>query len=554
MNICTLVKSCKKEEFLWAKVLRDHPSDIFIYYGDKRIKKNHIYGSNIILNCDDTWRGLTDKNKELWSYVSCCEDLLNYSHFYIIDLPEAVFNGKLVYAELRKIESYFNSSNEINIDNLSINDCDYLSHKILNRNSNAWGATYSTSYYHFGKLQENDSLARTPIDGQKILFCPGSGTMFSRKSFKEISHFISDDENQEFIQSFHGGIHEDILSGHILKTQKIFPSIFPLDLCLDNFDLLFPNTKSRLMDLLEKKDESSFSKYVTILKDNYDKKGSDSYATNLKKSLNLLKLLDQIDIPKESIDYCYLELHIMILKDDYREFKNKIYSMIKKNSLQNQIYFSNLADLSRSVSKKNNQNFYEPILSLLDKFFPEFNFRFKLKIDLFKAKDDLNSIYKLVKELDDYKSADNEIYKLYGLGILIDGNYYKPLKKLINAKHDSYLLQITKVKYLLAKNDLKKAIMLFKSLKPMNKVQKIIKYRLEYQIAKRKNDTSLCFDIIFRLNEGNVMEENLKASIIKYLCRKGFADKCSDHMGFAHNTPNISSAKKIFNRKIKSIS
>lgn len=561
MNICTLVKSCKKEKKLWDNIFRNHPTKIYIYYGDKDIEENQISNKNIILKCDDSWQGLREKNIELWRFISSSRDLNEFTHYFIIDFPESLYHATEIYSILRKIEDSFCSEKNKNKKHyflnknvnprykdfhvISINDCHYLS-DVAFASYEANNFDFRTSYYHIGKTSKENPLSSVPIDGPVITFTPGSGTLFSNKSIQKISSFVLDKNNSDFLDTFYGGIHEDILSGYILASFDIYPSIFPFNINMRNFDNNFPELKKKFIDLFEKNEQSQLDEYIYIFKENYIGKGKYNYINDQTRTKKLLKLFNKIGISKFSIDSFTLQLIILIQNEDSKKFKLLVQRIINQDNKKIIGFNENIMILGSSIFSNNLINFYRPLLQLIDTYFPEYNFKYYLKAEIFKEEENFKGMYEVLEILDEIKNHDAEIYKFRILNYLVQNDFNKSLITFFNSKYDLFYSKGVIIDFYIKNKDFIKALENYNKLKPISKAEHLEKQRMSLALSRATNNPNLCIDALRTISATDERSEKIKAEIIIYLCRTGYAKFCEDHLIFSTNQFCINLCKSLY--------
>lgn len=561
MNICTLVKSCKKEKRLWSKIIENHPSKIYIYYGNENIEENVISGKNIILKCDDSWQGLRQKNTQLWKFISSSKILNEYTHFFVIDFPESLYHSKRIYSTLRNLEIKFCSEQNKNkkyyfLDKnvnprynnfhvISMNDCHYLSDVAFAEHDDN-NFSFRTSYYHIGKTPKENPLSSAPIDGPLITFTPGSGTLFSIESMKKISLFVSDKKNNNLINTFYGGLHEDILAGYILASFDIYPSIFPFNIYMRNFDNNFPELKKEFIKLFEKNNQSQLDKYIDIFRENYVGKDNHDYINDQTRTKNLLKLINEIGISDFSVDSLTLQLIILIQNEDSKKFNLLVKKIINRGSKKISGFNENIMILGRLILSNKLFNFYKPLLQLINSYFPEYNFKYFLQSEIFKNEKNFKGMHKVLGALNKISNHDAEIYKFRLLDYLIENDFNESLNTYLNSNYDLFLSKVVKINFYLKKKDYTKSIKYFNKLKPKSKTQHLRKQRLSLVISKETNNPSICTEALKTISAIDKSSEKIKANIIIYLCQNGKAEICRKYLIFSTNQFCINLCKSLY--------
>ncbi len=532
-------------------VLENHPSNIYIFYGDDSIYQNKIIESNIVLKCDDSWAGLQEKSIELWKFASSNKLLQTYSHFFVVDFDEIFFHGKEIFKKLRDLENFFNNKPIYNFKsnflNLTIDDCDYLSYKVFNANyQKGKGIPYQTSYYHFGKLDKNNRYSKTPLDAKKFPFAGGSGTLFSLKSFRILNRFTSKEKNKSFIKSFFMGFAEDTLSGYILNKNKIKPTIFDFDLFLVNINNYFPSVDKIFKDLIIEGKDIKSSQEISIFKNNFAQFDSINYLTDIECAQNLVKLLKSLEIDEKSMEFLFLELIVFIHKKDSKRFKEKINMIIENDLLKNKYHYPNLLLVSGMIVKKGSLDFFSPMRDLLDTYFPECNIKFFFKIKILQKNKDFDGLYKVLEQIKDNQIADAESLKTDLIRYLINNCFDGKLKDYLSFKNNSFSSDVVCLEYHIKNNDSKKSLEEFNLINPKYPNQTIIKNRKSILVAKLNNRPEICFDAC-KSNPFNDLEnEEVKAKQVIYLCKNGFASKCKHFISFKNDSFEIRYAQFLY--------
>lgn len=536
-------------------VLENHPSNIYIFYGDDSIYQNKIIESNIVLKCNDSWAGLQEKSIELWKFASSNKLLQTYSHFFVVDFDEIFFHGKEIFKKLRDLEDFFNNepghNSKGNFLNLTADDCDYLSNQVFYENyQKGKGNPYHTSYYHFGKVDKKNRYFRTPLDFKKFPFAGGSGTLFSLKSFRILNRFTSKEKNKSFIKSFLMGFAEDVLSAYILNKNNIKPTSFNFNLFLANIDNYFPSVAKIFKDFIAEGKDIRSSQEISTFKNNFVQFDSVNYLTDIKCAQNLVILLKSLGIDEKSMDFLFLELIVFIHKQDSKRFKEKIIKIIENDLLNNKYHYINLLLVSRMIIRKGNLDFFSPMQDLLDIYFPECNIKFELEIKILQKNKDFEGLYKVLEQIKDNQIADAEYYKINLIKYLIHNCFDHKLKDYLSFKNNSFFSDVVCLEYHIKNNDAKKSLEIFNLLNPKYQNQTNIKNRKSILVAKLNRSPEICFDSCKSNFYNDLESEKVKANQIIYLCRNGFAKKCKPFISFINDSFEIRHAQFVYYEKI----
>jgi len=526
MKICTLVKSCKSNLNLSSNILANHPADIFIYYGDHSIEDDCIDGFNIVLKCDDSWGGLLEKHTKLLNFANKNSVLLNYTHFFIIDSREAFHHASELYKTLRSLEHKaiaFNNKRLKKIDDIhkdnhtsfkkkfSLDDFDYASDFIHNPNST--NNSFRTSYYHIEKASGEEK----PLNGPELQFTPGSGTLFSSKSFKILDEFLSDCSNKSELFSVFRNFADDVVSAFILKKNHIYPKTYPFNIYMRNYDIYFPELATKFEYINENNDLQLFKFYQKKFKKINILSNKPNNFNDLANSYSMKRFLDELEVGLDSIDSIFINLLIYINKNDVEGYQYTVKNIIQNNLFKNKFCKEILICLSMAVSKKTQIGFYQPMIDLLDKYFKVFNFKYLLKAKISIINSDFVNLYRIVDQLHKKNYVDAQNIKNNIIIHLINNDFKPILLKYLHCKYDNFITKITIIHYQIKLEKYDDALNLLNTLECSSDSELHRKNIISFKLAKSWGNFELCRDIMGSLNLDNKKNVDLNTKILSFL-------------------------------------
>lgn len=523
MKICTLVKSCKADIALWNKIFIDHPTDIFIYYGDLSIDECFIDGFNIVLKCNDSWGGLMDKQARLYSFLDKNIELSKYTHFFIIDTREAFHNAFEMNQTLRDLEKTFEeeSSKDKHISNINISvnnsftkkynldNFNYTSDFI--HNSKSLNDSLRTSYYHIGK---NCGLDK-PLNGPKFPFNSGSGTLFSKKSVKILTKFLAENSNKEELYSVFRNFAEDVTAAYILRKNCIYPSTYPFNIHMRNYDVYFPELASKFEDLYINNIEV-FTRYqekfrsIQIIK-------NESISNDLGRFYSLKKILNELQIEHISPDNMFTNLMINIYEGDIKKFEHTVHIIIQNNLFKKNTHNGILIHLARTAIKNAEVSFYQPMIDLLDEYFIEFNLKYFLEVKLCINNANYRGLYKILKKIHNRNYVDLQNIKNRIINYLIFNDFNIILFKYLHPNSEDFLSKITVINYEIKLERYDNALSLINNLQTNSDSELFKKNSILFKLAKKLKKPDLCVTIIDSLNCDDQRDVELKKSILSFV-------------------------------------
>lgn len=277
------------------------------------------------------------------NFVNESNALSSYTHFFIIDSREAFHHASELYKTLRTLEhkaAAFNNNRlkkigDIHKDNFtsftknfSLDDFDYAINFIHNPNST--NNTIRTSYYHIGKASGEER----PLNGPELQFTPGSGTLFSLKSFKILDEYLSDYSNKSELFSVFRNFADDDVSAYILKKNHIYPTTYPFNIYMRNYDIYFPELAAKFEYISGNNNLQLYAKYQVKFKKINILSNKPNNFNDLANSYSMKRFIDELEVGTDSIDSIFIHLinnnfKTILLKYLYCKYDNFITKITK---------------------------------------------------------------------------------------------------------------------------------------------------------------------------------------------------------------------------------
>jgi hypothetical protein len=195
IRLLTVVVSCRKNEYIWKKILDRGVEDLVILCGGAEETKKE--GQMLYLNCIDTYDGLAEKMMSAFIYILQSEQYATVTHILKADDHDTEFTSTQLH-ELKKAHEHILLSH------------DYIGQFIFKD-------AQCNQNYHFNKVPITSKWHNKIMPmREKISFCHGGRTyILSRKS---LLHIIKHNEEYDNFGSY-----EDHMMAYILQKYGITP-------------------------------------------------------------------------------------------------------------------------------------------------------------------------------------------------------------------------------------------------------------------------------------------------------------------------------------------